>query len=234
MPLKIYGMTASPPVRLVLLTAEVLGLDYEFVEVNIDKSEQLADDFLKLNPQHNIPVLQHDDFIMNESRAIAGYLVRTFDPNGNLYPIEPKIQARVDQRLLFDMGITSRAIEDIIIPILFGRKLNKNDEVKKKELDKLKEAMNWMREMIQETGYAAGTHDLTIADLNFLVSYSTIRDTKMVDTEEYEELEKYFKRLSELIPNYEKANGEGSKLLGDHYIKMLSLDEAHSKHSSNK
>uniref|UniRef100_A0A0K2UVR6 GST N-terminal domain-containing protein n=1 Tax=Lepeophtheirus salmonis TaxID=72036 RepID=A0A0K2UVR6_LEPSM len=47
MPLKIYGMTASPPVRLVLLTAEVLGLDYEFVEVNIDKSEQLADDFLK-------------------------------------------------------------------------------------------------------------------------------------------------------------------------------------------
>ncbi|CAB4059258.1 GST [Lepeophtheirus salmonis] len=214
MPLKIYGMTASPPVRLVLLTAEVLGLDYEFVEVNIDKSEQLADDFLKLNPQHNIPVLQHDDFIMNESRAIAGYLVRTFDPNGNLYPIEPKIQARVDQRLLFDMGITSRAIEDIIIPILFGRKLNKNDEVKKKELDKLKEAMNWMREMIQETGYAA--------------------DTKMVDTEEYEELEKYFKRLSELIPNYEKANGEGSKLLGDHYIKMLSLDEAHSKHSSNK
>merc|ERR1712154_533978 len=97
-PIEIHGMPASAPCRIVNMTLECLAI----------------------NPQHNIPTMVDGDFVMNESRAIAAYLVNKHGKDDKLYPKEAEVRARVDQRLYFDMGTFYKAVGDCTYPIMFG------------------------------------------------------------------------------------------------------------------
>ena len=98
-------MQLSAPCRIVEMTAEVLGLEYEFKVVDLMAGEHMKPEFLALNPMHNIPTIKDGDFVMNESRAAAAYLVNKYAKDDNLYPKDAEVRARVDQRLYFDMGV---------------------------------------------------------------------------------------------------------------------------------
>lgn len=68
-----------------------------------------------MNPQHTIPTMNDDGFILNESRGIATYLVAKYGKDDKLYPKDVKIRALVDQRLYFDMGVFYKAMADIVV-----------------------------------------------------------------------------------------------------------------------
>lgn len=99
--LKLYYARGSPPSRACMMLAKTLKLDCEIVEIRLDQGEQNKPEFLKLNPRHQVPVLVDDDFVLTESRAILSYMVNKFQP-GELYPLDPKQRAIVDERLYFD------------------------------------------------------------------------------------------------------------------------------------
>merc|ERR1712228_74726 len=86
-PIEVYGMSLSAPCRIVNMTAECLGLEYEFKVVDLMAGEHMKPEFLALNPQHNIPTMKDGDFVMNESRAIAAYLVNKHGADDKLYPV---------------------------------------------------------------------------------------------------------------------------------------------------
>lgn len=92
----------SPPSRAVLQTIRILGLDVEVTNVDLMQGENKSPEYLKLNPMHQVPVLVDGDFVLTESRAIMAYLVNSYKPGSNLYPIDPKKRALIDQRLYFD------------------------------------------------------------------------------------------------------------------------------------
>ena len=87
------------------MTAECLGIEYDFKVVNLMTADHMKPEFLALNPMHNIPTMKDGEFVMNESRAIAAYLVNKYGKDDALYPKDPEVRARVDQRLYFDMGV---------------------------------------------------------------------------------------------------------------------------------
>lgn len=64
-----------------------------------------------------MPLLIDGDLRLNESRAIAAYLVRKCGQTTRLYSEDDlQVRARVDQRLYFDMGTFFPAIqEDFVI-----------------------------------------------------------------------------------------------------------------------
>ena len=73
--------------------------------------------FFQMNPQHTIPTLVDGDFILNESRAAAAYLINKYggEKKDKLYPQDLKTRAIVDQRLYFDMGTFYKAFGDCVV-----------------------------------------------------------------------------------------------------------------------
>merc|ERR1712013_756049 len=75
--------------------------------------EHMQPKFLSINPQHSLPTLVDGDLILNESRPIVGYLVNKYGKNDELYPKDPVLRAKVDQRLYFDTGTEYLTIADL-------------------------------------------------------------------------------------------------------------------------
>ena len=87
--------------------------------------------------------------------------------------------------------------------------------IEKDKYAKLQEVLGWAKGFIAETGYVAGTKKLTLADICFVATLSTVTATGIVDFEkEYPELKNYIESISKEIPNYEKANGTGAAMFG--------------------
>ena len=87
------------------------------------------------------------------------------------------------------------------------------------QVDKFKEVLGWMNDFVADDKFAAGTSQMTIADISLLATYSTIKaaDIAGVDLAEYANTEAWFNKCCKLVPNYEKANGEGAAAFGGFY-----------------
>jgi glutathione S-transferase len=86
------------------ITLEELEIPYEVTPIRLDKLDQKADWFLKLNPNGRIPVIvDHDDgdFAVFESGAIMVYLA---EKAGRLLPSDERGRSLVMQWLMFQMG----------------------------------------------------------------------------------------------------------------------------------
>nr|ACO10488.1 Glutathione S-transferase 1, isoform C [Caligus rogercresseyi] len=216
MAIRIYGIPFSTPFRAVAMTADVLGVKYEYIKANPMEGDTQKKDFLALNPQHNIPVMEHGDYVLNESRAIAGYLAQQFDPNHKLYPRDPKIHSKINQRLFFDTNVFSSRLHDIALPMILRRK-----EPTHKRLELMEEATSWANDMIKTTGYVADTDHLTIADLCFLSNYSVLQATEIIPLTSYKEMDEWATRISSQVPNYKNVNQKGASDMAKLYKTSL-------------
>lgn len=90
----IYGYNSFNGIK-VLLTAEELGMDYQYVHIELGKGEQKKPEHLARHPLGKIPALVHDGELLFESASICRYLARVHD--NRLYSADPLIAARVDQ-----------------------------------------------------------------------------------------------------------------------------------------
>lgn len=74
MSLKLYAFPPSPRGFKVLFAARQLGVPYEFRLVDLAKGDQRTPEYLALNPNGRMPVLDDDGFVLWESNAIVEYL----------------------------------------------------------------------------------------------------------------------------------------------------------------
>jgi glutathione S-transferase len=66
---------------------EELGEPYDLHVLSLTKGEQLAPDYLAINPMGKVPALRHGDVIVTESAAICTYLADEFPEAGLNIPI---------------------------------------------------------------------------------------------------------------------------------------------------
>lgn len=95
---------ATPNGRKISIALEELGLDYETKWVHLDREEQMSAEFLALNPNHKIPVLEDDGQVIWESGAILLHLGERHDPNGIILPKDPKTRMDAIQYAFFQTG----------------------------------------------------------------------------------------------------------------------------------
>ena len=91
----------TPNGRKVSIALEELGVPYEVRRVHLDREEQLTEEFLALNPNHKIPVLEDDDLVIWESGAILLHLAERY---GKLLPSDPRGRIAAIQYAFFQTG----------------------------------------------------------------------------------------------------------------------------------
>jgi glutathione S-transferase len=96
---KIYGDTRSGNCYKLKLAAALLGIEHDWVPVDVLAGETRTDAFLALNPLGKIPVLVLDDGrYVSESNAILNYLAA----GSQLLTAEPFDHARIQQWQFFE------------------------------------------------------------------------------------------------------------------------------------
>ena len=83
--IRLYTWT-TPNGRKVSIALEELGLAYEVVPVNLGENAQLKPEFLALNPNHKIPVLDDDGLVIWESGAILLHLAEKYGAASSCRP----------------------------------------------------------------------------------------------------------------------------------------------------
>ena len=98
-PLRVYGMTSSGNCHKVKLALDILRTPYRWHETDIMKGESRTPEFLRLNPNGRVPVLQIDaNTFLPESNAILCYLADGSD----LWPGDRLARAQSLQWLFFE------------------------------------------------------------------------------------------------------------------------------------
>jgi len=200
----LYHTDGSAPCRSVRLTAKMVGVELNLKELNLRMGENMTPEFIKINPQHNVPTLVDDGFVMNESRAICGYLVQKYAKDDTLYPKEAKARAIVDQRLYFDMGVFYQTFGSVYYPVMF-RGATKLDEQAVKEFAA---AVEYLNNFLTASKYAAGDH-LTIADIVLVASASTFEATDPKVFEKYPKIKTWLETCKNELVGYAEANQSG-------------------------
>ncbi|MFM9850984.1 MAG: glutathione S-transferase family protein [Hyphomicrobiaceae bacterium] len=94
--MKIHGDLISGNCLKVKYTADILGLRYTWVPVDVVKGDTRTPAFLRLNPQGQVPVIELEDGrCLAQSNAIIRYLAR----DSALLPKDAFAQAKVDELL---------------------------------------------------------------------------------------------------------------------------------------
>ncbi|ATG91768.1 glutathione S-transferase family protein [Methylomonas koyamae] len=96
--MKLYDMELSGNCYKIRLLCGLLGIDYERVPVDLMQGQHKTEDFLRLNPRGQIPVLEDAGALIWDSSAILLYLARQYGGEQWL-PLAAKPMAEVMQWL---------------------------------------------------------------------------------------------------------------------------------------
>lgn len=96
MTITLWGRLNSANVQKAVWALEELGQPYEHVPAGGSFGGLDRPEFLAMNPNGRVPVLQDGDLVVWESHAIVRYLSAEYG-SGLLFPIEPVERAHVDQ-----------------------------------------------------------------------------------------------------------------------------------------
>ncbi|UYV62178.1 GstD1, partial [Cordylochernes scorpioides] len=160
MTIDLYQVPVSAPCRAVMMTAREIGVDLNLKFINLLEGEQKKPEFVKMNPQHCLPTIDDNGFVLWESRAIQTYLVNKYSPGNDLYPSDPQARALVDRLLYFDIGVLYKSLGELVYPQLFQGQ----PKCAEKE-EAFYKALCILNKYLAKTPYVAG-ENRTIADLS--------------------------------------------------------------------
>ena len=109
--LKMYGSARSRAIRTLWMAME-LNIPYEHLDYNPRSPETRTPEFLALNPNGSVPVIDDDGFVLSESMAINMYLAKKH--KSPLYPADPKLEALCWQWSLWETDRLDRQIVDYV------------------------------------------------------------------------------------------------------------------------
>lgn len=98
--MRLYHHPMSTNSRRAVMTALHLGTKVDLVLVDLAKGEQRKPEFLSMNPNGKVPVLDDDGFLLWESHAIMQYLADK-TPGQTVYPEATRARADVNRWLFW-------------------------------------------------------------------------------------------------------------------------------------
>lgn len=178
--IKLYGNRFSPPSNKVEMVLNELGVEYEFVFVDLLKGEQRKPEFLSLTPFGKVPVLVDGNFKLSESNAIIKYLSKK--TKSELYPSDLEKQAEVDMWCDFiGQHLTLGAYVKVIFNKMVAPRIGVEPDPRsmKEGYEFISKYLTLIEEKLNKTKFLAGDK-MTIADVTLL---ATIDPSEMIEVD---------------------------------------------------
>lgn len=192
--IKIYGFPTFNVTK-VLLTAEELSLDYEFVFINLAKGDQGREEHRQRHPASKVPVLEHDGRYLYESAAICRYLARI--ENSALYPSDPWTCAQIDQYTDFATHHIGRWLGVYFFEEVIKTKFlqqESNQEAIAEAAGFLKTFMPVLNQQLEHNEFLTG-NQITIAD-TIAWSYINATEATSASIDDQPHLNRWYQQIS--------------------------------------
>ncbi|MDD9817184.1 MAG: glutathione S-transferase family protein [Gammaproteobacteria bacterium] len=191
--LKIYGFELSMPANRVRMAVNAMGLEHEYIRVDLSKGEQKSPEHMRLHPAGKVPAMDDDGFALFESGAILRYLCRK--SGSDYYPAEPQGQALADQwgdfAVLHVQAPMSRVLFNKIIAPRVGLEVDERSMQTGYEF--LEQSLPVAEAQLGKADYLAGGR-MTIADFCLLAAVDPA-DAIGLDLGQYRRLAAWRKAL---------------------------------------
>lgn len=162
--------------------------------------------WLKINPQHTVPVIDDHGVIVFESHAIAAYLCETYAKDSKLYSTNSLQRARINAILQFDTGYLFRHFDHLYYEVYsYGA-----TEVPEKTLKNIQKCWAIMENFLANGKFLCG-NDMSIADISCIATLTSMDTFLPIDGAKYPKLVEWVKTMKAL-PFYEH-NKEGAELV---------------------
>jgi glutathione S-transferase len=196
--MRLYQHPMSANARAATMAALQLKAPVELVFVDLHKGDQHLPEFLNMNPNHRVPVLQDGDFHLWESRAIMQYLADK-TPGQTLYPTDLKARADVNRWLFWTAQHFAPAISvffwENVVKGMIGR--GAPDPVELQRGDRLFNEFAAVLDChLADRKWISGL-DLTLADLSIAAAYSCAAPGK-APVAWYANIQRWFMRMQRL------------------------------------
>jgi glutathione S-transferase len=162
--LKILGRVTSINVRKALWAAEEMGMAYEREDWGLPIRDPKIPEFLKLNPNGQVPVIVEDDgFVLWESNAIARYLADK--ERSGLWPVPVKERALVDQWLTWQAAELNPTWVYAVNALLRKNPSFNNPSDLERSVTNWTKAMRVLEGRLAETGSFVANGRFSLADI---------------------------------------------------------------------
>lgn len=189
--MRIHGNMESGNCLKVKYLCDFLGIDYEWIEVDIFSGAARTPEFLKLNPHGKTPTLELDDGrTLGESNAILCYLAEVSE----LFPRDAFARAKVLQWMFFEQY----SHETCLAVARFINKFLPKNHARRKELPKLQEKsmtiLAFMDAELSSRNWIAG-NEFTLADIA-LYPYTAMAEEGGVELSEFAAVRAWLERVA--------------------------------------
>jgi GSH-dependent disulfide-bond oxidoreductase len=206
----------TPNGKKVTVLLEELGAQYRIIPTNIGRGDQFTDEFLKLNPNHRMPVLVDRDpkdggppISVFESGAIMMYVA---EKEGRFFPQDTRHKYEVTQWLIWQMANQGPKLGECGHFRRLGDKQGDQSYAVRRFTDEANRLYGVLNNRLYDRRYLAG-EEYTIADM-IAYPWTVNWQGQGQDIEEF----KYFKRWFEEIgarPAVQRGIAVGADLPGD-------------------
>jgi glutathione S-transferase len=190
--MKLYMHPASPNVRAVLMTADLLEVPLEKQPVDAMAGEQSTPAYLKVNPNGLFPVLVDGDFVLWETIPIMQYLASKNVGNA-LWPDDDRYRADICRWQCWSLAHWSPALRTYIFENMFKRLkgLGEPDpQAIKNGEETYHRLAHILDEQLKAQAYISGAR-LTLSDLS-VSSYLMYATAARVPLEPYVNIRRWF------------------------------------------
>ncbi|MBD3880809.1 glutathione S-transferase family protein [Phormidium tenue FACHB-886] len=195
---KLYDYKPSGNGYKVRLLLTQLGIPYEYIEKNILNRETRTPEFLAMNPNGRIPVLElATDVYLAESNAILIYL----SEGTPFWPADKLDRAYVMQWLFFEQYSHEPNIATSRFIISYMKNLDDYQDVLEKKRELGYAALGVMEQRLKDYSFLVGDR-YTIADIA-LYAYTHVADEGGFSLENYPGIQAWCDRVA-AQPNYKK------------------------------
>ena len=197
---KIYGHEVSGNAYKVKLLASLLGIEYEWVRVDLMKGEHKSPEYLARNPFGQVPILEDGDVTLADAQAILVYLARTYGGDEWL-PIDAVGLAQVVRWLSIAAGEVRQGVENARLFHLFGEGTKINIE---RATLKSQFILNQLNQHLSDRLWLEFERP-TVADVAVFPYVALAKDGK-IELENYPHVLSWIERVKQL-PNFVGMTG---------------------------